>query len=457
MGRDRLSLSSVLEKIMSHYNINQLYVFLDPVALKVAQRITLGKIRKTYISDISDFYYHAIDSAEKFIAIASLKKSLLPEFILVLDKLVHISTQNGGSSWVMVIVCNDDRVMNRLLKAAYDARIPLTVPPSLDMVMGICSKTFCQRPKKNTSSFSIVCCGPEFIDLEVLKESADLIAIEGNVCEGELDIAYGSGEIAIVAVGSIIDEILGFANQENLHNEITIYGIVDLDVNLDEKLLSILEKHANILLIRNDDIISERLRFIAEKLLEEGKIPYIPNIISIGDLVGSDNENVKVGLRSIIKDILGKGLYFNKQSIRTSMDAGIECDKKIVELLDAIDKKVARTLRIYVKPIYGENGIHADDFYDAYSVTKTTSNYNAYTIIAHLTEILGNIKHIDRIIHSPARIILIFSSMFLTGSQKKAILKELTKELGKHVKIVSYEEILQKIDIIERFEKIIVT
>ena len=447
MVKDRLSIPRIIEKISSRYGVETIYVILDALSVRMADRITLGKIRKIYLKDAMELLYAVADSSvKKFIALIALRESNMAKIVFLLQKMIHILEQNEDIKGLLFLLCYDRKTVFRAVDEflMHGIDILTIVPPNLYTVAASGTLVFSAHSDEYRERLGIVICGPALIGLEILDEDVDFDVMERMLVsrEGVLDIHYGFGKVAVVCMGTVIEDIVDIANRRNLQKDLAVYGFIQFGRNLKEKLGEIVLRYGNILVLGCSKAIIDDLRILAHEFVEKGKIARIPNFITIGDTHrGFPSEEA---MERAILDILGHGKISGDYEVSATNSIRFECSREVREAIDVISSVHRKIKKIAVLPLRIDvEAVHVDDLYDAYILLNSLDDSDSmYILVMHMADAIASGDIFDKVLGvKDKRVVIVLESNDVGEGVRKVMSKMISEFTGPGVKVLSFDDL----------------
>ncbi len=440
MGKDRQSVPSMLERIASRYGVEVFYVNMDPISLKISNRIMLGKIRKIYVPNPYAMFVRIMKSEGDSIAIMSAEKHNVYNIFYIVEKMVPILEQNENKNIYLNILCGSREALNTLIKLAIDKNLPIYLPPNFPTMVALATKVFSGRQRPVIVSV----CEPDIINLEIFEEEIDFASIERGVSSNELsfNLCVGSGKTAIIGIGSCINYVLDIVSRANMQKDLTIYGIVELNNRIRRYLRNIMLKHNNIISLSG--LVSSYLRMISQELIERGELNRIPNITNI-EALESSTPSLGDILYNQIMNVLGRGYYEAVEGVKLRSEVKIYSGRAS-EAVSIVKEILHEAEVIVVKPIEIDSSAeYVDDFMDLYT-KLVDSGKRTLIVVSHISQFAELGESIQEFMGLEAKIIFVLSTEFVPEGSYRPIEKSISEVIGSRAQIISddYEEEIKK-------------
>ncbi len=443
VGVGRISISSVIEKIISRYDVNEMYVHIDPISLKVASDIAIEKVRRVYIETIDEILFRIMESPGKFIFLVSPKSADICSLFELMKKIVHISQRNENIKRGMVIFLATSKsifygIIDYVLK--YD--LPIHVPMDINSVASSGVELFVDGNKK----VSIVVIEPEIIDMEIVGKEIDFKSMESNIVDRPIThgIRIGHGKLGVVGLGYILSVAMDVINESELNDRLTLYGLFRIDSSVREEIREILSKHKNILFLGCKKVVGDIVRSIAEDLIENGEIDWVPNITFAEDFFDNIETFGKQAIKYVLFNVLGLGEIDNSMNISAYSRIRLSLHKGVIDILDRFREELGHEV-IALSPLYDRNikSILSDMFEVLNHVLLGGKNY---IILAHLCDLNLSIDMLKNLSEKfDGKMVIIAVSEYMTENLRKQLTKKISNSLQQSMLILSIDDGLEKI------------
>ncbi len=432
MGLNRLSIGDVLDRVSRKFDVSKIYVSLDPISLSVAGRIH-AKERISYFRSGDELLLGILTNAGRSIAIVAPRLMDVGAYITCLRSIVNILEQNVNKSVLVVVLCANWRVFSSFVSMSVVSNLPICIPGSLSSI-GLMGAYALSEPK-----LSVLVVEPGLISLEELDEELDLEGVEGLCRAGGTEVRVGSGRVAVLAGGSVVNMLLEAL--ETLSEDISIYALTSIDGDLRDRISSIVKEHANIVIVGLGGVFEDMVRAIAEKCLEDGQISRIPNITSVDSILGDGHAMSRDSLLATILDILGRGRSDLSRSPKISSIVTVEANEEIRSLMDKARRAMDIDSIFVIRPMHLGYGEHLEEAYEA-CVRVSSAGLNRLIILAHITEVCRSRGAIEWLLENTERIILVLSTCHTPEHLKRELCKEISAIAPPGTSIITVEEFL---------------
>ena len=445
LGRDRHSVPGILERIASRYEVDRLLISMDPISLRIAENMKLGRLRKTYFLGLDECFVKALSMSENFMVVVFADGSNYLALFNIVRKIAHILEQNGDTKSMIFIASSNKEVFNRLISLAYASHLRVVVPPDFSTIAVAGSVLF----GKGGLSYLIVISEPEIVNLETFEEEFDFDSIEKSFSYPDMDLNlnFGGGKVAIVGLGCVLGSILDVVNRANLRRDLTVYGVVHIDENLDKYLEGIILKHNNIILV-GPDLLAGILKNKAQKLIEDGKLRRIPSIIAIEKNYSNIGPLSMDALENFIKSFLGRGTKAEVEHVEIDSEVRLYYGEKVSDIISGLMKSIKKLRIMVVRPLEADISTvdYVDDLFDVYAIVAKNKGELTNVVVCHISKIMEMLDILKAIVNLEAKNICIVSTLGVPEKVFRAISKEISEVLGPKVGVVEedFEENIPK-------------
>lgn len=442
MSIARISVSSILEKMISRYSIDEIYIHMDPISLKFSSEITIKRVRRIYVENVGSFLFKMLESDRKFIFLVGVGKGSICSIFHVLRKIVHISQRNENMrQGLIVLFALDESVFSDIIDIVLKNDIPLYVPMDMNSIMALGIKSFVD----GSDRINIMVIEPEIANMEVIGEEVDLKSMEKNLANSSLvqNVKVGRGRLAVIGFGYALSTAMDVIKESEIIDDISLYGFIKIDSTMRKNIENILSKHRNVVFLVFKNIINDRIRSIAEKLIEDGKINWVPNITFVEDFFDNPGRISKQAIRYVLLNILGLGSLDEAPNISTFSKIRLNLCEKTVKLLNELKDELKSDI-IAISPLYDRSvEIILSDMYDLFNYVISEKSY---IVLAHLCDFASNVDVLQKLSKlSDKKMVFVAVTDYVGEGLKKQLTKKITGVIQQHMSILSFEEGLEKI------------